>query len=98
MIMEVWVRSKSTNGNLSDAVTGGISPTTKLLQTICWQSFFQCKKQMPNRMKENTTHIHSILQEDKHNSLTVLMPMVTSLTVTITAINRHTEANELPYR
>ena len=57
-----------------------------------------CKKQMPNRMKENTTHIHSIWQEDKHNSLTVLMPMVTSLTVTITAINRHTEANELPYR
>lgn len=57
-----------------------------------------CKKQMPNRMRENTTHIHSIWQEDKHNSLTVLMPMVTRLTATITAINRHTEANEPPYR
>lgn len=49
-----------------------------------------CKKQMPNRMRENTTHIHSIWQEDKHNSLTVLMTMVTSLTTPITAINRHT--------
>lgn len=57
-----------------------------------------CKKQMPNRVRENTTHIHSIWQEAKHNSLTVLMPMVTSLTVTITAINRHTGANEPPYR
>ena len=56
-----------------------------------------CKKQMPNRMRENTTHIHSIWQEDKHNSLTVLMPMVTRLTVTITAINRRTETNEPPY-
>lgn len=57
-----------------------------------------CKKQMPNRMRENTTHIHSIWQEVKHNSLTVLMPMVTRLTATITAIKRHTEANEPPYR
>lgn len=57
-----------------------------------------CKKQMPNRMRENTTHIHSIWQKDKHNSLTVLMPMVTRLTATITAINRHTETNEPPYR
>ena len=56
------------------------------------------KKQMPNRMRENTTHIHSIWQEVKHNSLTVLMPMVTRLTATITAINRHKEAYEPPYR
>ena len=55
------------------------------------------KKQMPNRMRENTTHIHSIWQENEHNSLTVLMPMVTRLTATITAINRHTEANKPLY-
>ena len=57
-----------------------------------------CKKQMPNRMRENTTLIHSIWQKDKHNSLTVLMPMVIRLTAIITAIHRHTEANEPPYR
>ena len=49
------------------------------------------KKQMPKRMRESTTHIHSISLEVKHNGLTVLMPMATSLTNTITAINRHTE-------
>jgi len=49
-------------------------------------------------MRENAIHIHSIWQEDKHNSLTVLMTMLTRLTVTITAINRHTEANGPPYR
>ena len=55
------------------------------------------KKQMPNRMRESTTHIHSISLEVKHNGLTVLMPMATSLTNTITAINRHTEANKPLY-
>lgn len=56
-----------------------------------------CKKQMPNRMRENTTHIHSIWQEVKHNGRTVLMPMAANLTNTITAINRHTEANKPLY-
>ena len=86
-----------TNGNLSDAVTGGISPQ----QNYSRQSvaiLLPCKKQMPIRMRENTTHIHSIWQEDKHNCLTVLMPMVTRLTATITAINRYKEVYEPPYQ
>lgn len=86
-----------TNGNLSDAVTGGISHNKTTPDSLL-AILLPCKKQMPNRMRENTTHIHSIWQEDKHNSLTVLMPMVTSLTTPITAINRHSEANEPLYR
>ena len=86
-----------TNGNLSDAVTGGISPQKTTPDNLL-AILLPCKKQMPNRMRENTTHIHSIWQEDKHNSLTVLMPMVTRLTATITAIKRHKEAYEQPYR
>lgn len=86
-----------TNGNLSDAVIGGISPQQTTPDSLL-AILLPCKKQMPIRMRENTTHIHSIWQEDKHNSLTVLMPMVTSLTTPITAINRHSEANEPLYR
>lgn len=73
-------------------------PHNKITPDSLLTILLPCKKQMPNRMRENTTHINSIWQEDKHNSLTFLMPMVTRLTATITAINRHTEANEPPYR
>lgn len=85
-----------TNSNLSDAITGGFSPQ----QNYSRQSVgnpSSCKKQMPNRMMESTIHIHSISLEVKHNSLMVLMPMATNLTNTITAINRHTEANKPLY-
>lgn len=85
-----------TNGNLSDAVTGGISHSKTTPDSLL-AILFPSKKQMPNRMRESTTHIHSISLEVKHNSLTVLIPMATSLTNTITAINRHTEANKPLY-
>ena len=72
-------------------------PNNEVTPDILLAILLPCKKQMPNRMRESTTHIHSISLEVKHNSLTVLMPTATSLTNTITAINRLTKANKPPY-
>ena len=94
MIMEAWVRSELMA--IFPMLLLVEFPHSKTTPDSLLAILLPCKKQMPNRM--NTTHIHSIWQEVKHNSLTVLMPMVTSLTVTITAINRHKEAYEPPYR
>lgn len=96
MTTEAWVRSERMV--IFPMLLLAEFPHNKTTPDSLLAILLPCKKQMPNRMKENTTHIHSTWQEDKHNSLTVLMPMVTSLTVTITAINRHKEANEPPYR
>ena len=96
MIMEAWVRSERMV--IFPMLLQVEFPHNRITPDSLLAILLPCKKQMPNRMRENTTHIHSIWQEDKHNSLKVLIPMVTRLTVTITAINRHTEANEPPYR
>lgn len=96
MTTEAWGKV-GTNGNLSDAVTGGISPQQNYSrQSVGNPSSLQEADAKQNKGEHNT--YHSIWQEDKHNSLTVLMPMVTRLTATITAINRHTETNGPPYR
>ena len=94
MIMEAWVRSELMA--IFPMLLLVEFPHNKTTPDNLLAILLPCKKQMPNRM--NTTHIHSVWQEVKHNSLTVLMPMVTRLTVTITAINRHKEAYEPPYR
>lgn len=96
MIMEAWVRSELMA--IFPMLLPVEFPHSKTTPDNLLAILLPCKKQMPNRMRENTTHIHSIWQKDKNNSLTVLMPMVTSLTTPITAINRHTEANKPPYR
>ena len=95
-LIEAWVRSERMA--IFPMLLPAEFPHNKTTPDSLLAILLPCKKQMPNRMRENTTHIHSIWQKDKHNSLTVLMPMVTRLTATITAINRHTEANEPPYR
>lgn len=96
MIMEAWVRLERMV--IFPMLLLVEFPHIKTTPDSLLAILLPCKKQMPNRMRENTTHIHSIWQEDKHDSLTVLMPMVTRLTATITAINRHKEVNEPPYR
>lgn len=96
MIMEACVRSERMV--IFPMLLLAEFPHNKTTPDSLLAILLPCKKQMPNRMRENTTHIHSIWKEDKHNSLTVLMPMVTSLTTPITAINRHKEANEPLYR
>ena len=96
MIMEAWVRSERMA--IFPMLLLAEFPHNRITPDSLLAILLPCKKQMPNRMRENTTHIHSIWQEDKHNSLTVLMPMVTRLTATITAIKRHKEAYEQPYR
>ena len=96
MTTEAWVRSERMT--IFPMLLLVEFPHNKTTPDSLLAILLPCKKQMPNRMMENTTHIHSIWQKDKQNSLTVLMPMVTRLTVTITAINRHTEANGPPYR
>jgi len=86
-----------TNGNLSNAVTGGISPQQNYSrQSVGNPSSMQEADAKQNDGEHNT--YPQLWQKDKQNSLTVLMPMVTRLTATITAINRHTEAYEPPYR
>ncbi len=96
MTTEAWVRSERMV--IFPMLLLVEFPHNKITPVSLLVILLPCKKQKPNRMRENTTHINSIWQEDKHNSLTALIPMVTRLTVTITAINRHTEANEPPYR
>lgn len=95
MIMEAWVRLELMA--IFPMLLLVEFPHSKTAPDSLWAILLPSKKQMPNRMRESTTHIHSISLEVKHNSLTVLMPMATSLTNTITAINRHTEANKPPY-
>ena len=87
MIMEVWVKSERTA--IFPMLLLVKFPHNKTTPNSLLAILLPSKKQMPNRMRESTTHIHSISLEVKHNSLTVLMPMVTRLTATITAINRH---------
>ena len=87
MTTEAWVRSERMA--IFPMLLLVEFPHNKTTPDSLLAILLPCKKQMPNRMRENTTHIHSIWQENKHNSLTALMPMVTSLTTPITAINRH---------
>ena len=96
MIMETWVRLELMA--IFPMLLLVEFPNNDVIPDILLAILLLCKKQMPNRMRESTTHIHSISLEVKHNNLTALMPMVTSLTNTITAINRHTEANKPTYR
>ena len=96
MIIEAWLRSKLME--IFPMLLLMEFPHNKITPDNLLAILLPCKKQMPNRMRENTTHIHSISLEVKHNGLTVLMPMVTRLTATITAIKRHKEAYEQPYR
>lgn len=93
--MEAWVRSELMA--IFPMLLLVEFPNNEVIPDILLAILLPCKKQMPNRMRESTTHIHSISLEVKHNSLTVLTPMATSLTNTITAINRHPEANKPPY-
>lgn len=58
-------------------------------------------RQMYARLDKETqtlTLYYGTNYKESDYGIVFLMPMATSLTNTITAINRHTEANEPPYR